>query len=345
MSKKPLEIDPSLDGRGALATYLKYYVGIEGNDEALLQLTEEAGAKDEFWGDKKPPKALIFCSSSTRKAMMLASLIEFLSNAQYKGVDDFSDLFPQTREVPLYKWFAQYVTNGDGSLAMGEPIYLGTIYGVQIWVQPTSGETKKNEMPAVEAMNKATNGLKHFLEHAPEALKRVAAVCLSGDTAEHVKKPNGEEVTLGKPINMEGFPDKNEDDYAERVAQFCQAFIQENYAPHAIISHLAGLAAVPAMTGVLAGDHASSIVEKLTYEIYNAPDLAVINIDVQAGGGAVTQQYVTNEYEPYRSLSPYDKMRLVCYIMGAQLYQTLDWLRTELLPLDETNKKQMPVRI
>lgn len=162
---------------------------------------------EAFWGARKPD-TLVIATSSVRKTAMVELLRLFEQNREIPSQFSVAEV-PFTVDEEHLKIFQQEifaVRNGDGELTA--PLFLGELDGVEVWVQPSDGETDSNEA-AQEAVNKARAVLPLLETQQRYAGKKiwVVATDIVGSSSlwdHHVLAHDPEArvpFPLGKPVN------------------------------------------------------------------------------------------------------------------------------------------------
>lgn len=284
---------------------------------------------NEFWSGE-PPEEVIIATGSVRKALMMVAQMNDFSFKVYDKDGNFLEI---TGPLELQRYFNDNIYNGNGSLL--EKTFLGYLYGVEFYAQPSKGETSSNEDPYQEAVNKVEDLYKFYQG------RRV--LIISTDT---VDKPSASEFPLGKPENDYGYPKKeefthetgyDEELYLEAVKKYLEAYKMIFYANSEQIIHTNGVAVLNALNGEIVR------ISKRLIELHIDIDLdlledAVIYPDM--GGGGVTQQLL--EWDNREAVSGYFdkdlydilpeendvamKMALMCQISGAP-YAIIEVLR------------------
>lgn len=304
-----------------LQEVLQHYVGVLSPIE-LQQM-------GEWWGTKQVPEIIVFCTNSTRKAIMFALLAKMAMDVEAGIEINVEDYFPHTEEEPLNAWLTTNVANGDGALKIGQPLFIGHFFGVQMWIQPTKGESEKNDQPSIEATSKAMHGREEWLRYASEELKGKKTVLVGVDTVEHVTLPDGGRKIHGKPIKDQRYPhqefEESAKDFAARIDAFHKQYIEEGYPVGAEVEHLVAVAFYALAAQTIQGDR---VVQELLPTRYTvSPNMFdAAKIDPYAGGAGLTQQVV----ELFSEMSETQRIAMFCQIMGAPLVPILEMIRNAL---------------
>lgn len=315
------ELPKALHAEEILQEVLKHYVGV-------LSPTELARV-DEWWGTKQAPEAIIFCTNSTRKIIMFALLAKMMMDLSRGIKIKVEDYFPHTADKPHNIWLAENVANGDGALKIGTPTLFAVIHGVQLWVQPTTGESEKNDQPFIEAAAKAIHGRTELLKHLPHELEGKRLVLVSADTVEHVTLPNGERKSHGKPVKEQQYPhqypSESPIEYANRIEEFNTRYIQEGYPVGAEVEHIVAVAFFGLVSQTLQSDKMNFGVLQTRYTVVPGM-LDKVKIDPYAGGAGITQQIE----EIFKGMNDVERIALLCQIMGAPLMPILEMIKSAL---------------
>ncbi|MBP7700735.1 hypothetical protein KA111_01575 [Candidatus Woesebacteria bacterium] len=301
------------------------YIDIPDREEK-----QEITAKDiEFWSGE-PPEEVIIATGSVRKALMMVAQMNDFSFKVYDKAGNFLEI---TGPLELQRYFNDNIYNGNGSLK--EKTFLGYLYGLEFYAEPSNGETSSNEDPYQEAVNK--------VEDLYEIYKGRKVLIVSTDT---VDKPSSSKFPLGKPENDFGFPQKeefnhesgyDEELYLEAVKKYLEAYKMIFYASSEQIIHTNGVAVLNALNGEIVK------ISKRLIELHidiDLDSLEEVQIYPDMGGGGVTQQLVewddpeavSSYFDPdlYDILPEEDdvamRMALMCQISGAP-YAIIEVLR------------------
>lgn len=281
---------------------------------------------EQWWGTKQAPEVIVLCSNSTRKAIMFALLAKMYTDIQAGTFTCIEDYFPHNTEEPFNRWFGGNVANGDGSLKNGEPHYIGSFFGVQLWVQPTRGEGSKNEQPMIEAAVKAAHGRTEWEKHVPEALKGKRTVFVGADTVEHVTLPNGKKVSHGKPSKHPEYPHMGmgEDpvEFAQNVNTFHEKYIKDGYPIGAEVEHVVAVAFFAHTAGTLTTEKIESGILPTRYTVEEGMLKGAV-IDPDAGGAGLTQQLEII----FQGMDAKQRIAMLCQIMGAPLMPILEMIK------------------
>ncbi len=251
-----------------------------GLDDVVLN-REEA----EYWSDAAPP-AIVFASSSLRKAILLAFALSGFNRQAIRTVPFLEQMpfDPTETETPMefQVLLEKTVRNGDGELEV--PIFVGVFQGVPVYMVPQTGETDKNDDPLDQSKKK--------VENVRGQLAGKNVIVFGSDTTGLI---NG--VHLGKPRNyggdeIEGFPQGFQSvDPSDpgQVEAFKLAYLKTFYALDTPIVHNNGLYASRGDIEVVTATR----VTRLELVIRNVQDrLAELEVLLESGGGGLFQQFM-----------------------------------------------------
>lgn len=239
---------------------------------------------ETFWGARKP-EMLVIATSSVRKTAMFELLRLFEQNKEVPSAFTVAGVSFTVDEEHLKKFQDEIfaVRNGDGELTA--PLFLGELDGVEVWIQPSDGETDSNQA-AQEAVNKARAVLP-LLETQQQYLGKkiwVIATDIVGSSSlwdSRVLAHNPEArvpFPLGKPVNGArrgefdaDFTFTNPSDPA-----FKNEYVRNILAPGTELLHQSGV--------VLIDEHGEEHVRQLDLPHLVIPmDISGLSVNLEAG--------------------------------------------------------------
>ena len=305
-------------------------------DQAKINVPEQLSADDiDFWisqgfSSENIPSKIILATASTRKLIMAYCLLNgfIFPNQVEQLVDQYGN-----GPLGLQKLFSDKVHNGDGSYKEGE-ILVGIFHGLPVYGRSTDGET-----PGNNALEEARNKANHAYETVYKGQK---VIVIAGDAVDKVDL-SGNEVFLGKPMNMKNFPIRSdfevESEYQTSVEQFMKSYLQILFQQFQEIQHISALVAVNGLTGEI-----KELETFLSTTIPSVGELQNVTLDVGAGGGAGFQQFF--DFEQYGYLSDEDKIKWIwivyCTIAGMPVFSMLG-LATEFGKKVQVRKRELSV--
>lgn len=252
-------------------------------NEVGLDATVFTKAEYEHWSEN-PPSAIVFASSSLRKAILLAvALSEFNTSAiQTVPFLEHMPFDPSKARTPLefQQQLEYHVPNGDGELK--EAIFVGVFQGVPVYMVPQEGETDRNDAPLHQSENK--------VEDVRKRLQDKDVLIFGSDSTGLI---NG--VHLGKPRNhidaIDGFPAGFQSvDQSDplQVEAFKRAYLKNFYSSDTSLVHNNALFASRGENQ----DFTATRETRLELVIRNVQErLAELQVFLESAGGGMFQQF------------------------------------------------------
>lgn len=250
--------------------------------------------EDQKYWKENNPKAIVFASSSIRKAILLAFALSGYDRDAIKKVPFLEKLpfDPTLARTPLelQQLIEQHIPNGNGELqnVVGEQptsIYVGEYRGVPVYMVSQEGETDKNNDPRQQSSDKISD-VQRTLGEKPVLIFGSDSTGLIG--GEHLGKPRQYPKEVGR--FKRGAQDVVFTDPSD-VAEYCAAYLEKFYFQDTETVHNNALVAVRPV----AAEQQNVVVREtsLTRQIKGVQArLDQLQIYLDAGGGGLFQQFV-----------------------------------------------------
>ncbi len=318
-------------------------IGVGSSEKAQLSDVDLAWWKKQ--GYENPPEKIYFATGSERKRAAIALQLYLLNHAEsdvagaVAGVDD--QLSAQEQPLPfnnlqdteqIFQAFKAAFHNGNESTSDTE--YLGTLHGVEVWGMSQNGREKPGDGVVVSAVNKAQQLADQISDRQDEIQGRSPALIIGADS-ESMNLGMNFFKNMGKAIGTFETPEAIRDAVTKYVMKDLQDILETcNLTAVAVSLNVAESpilavrwAALVQRLDTLIND--SKISELIEYGITNSI------FDPNAAGWALFQVLWWHRKQEYRVVAPgaealrgevvessenFEKIKLLCEVMGAPLY-------------------------
>lgn len=279
----------------------------------------------EFWRHK-PPKAVVFCSSSLRKAILLAFALADYDLEKIQHLPFMANLpFDPTKvttQLEFQRLIEKHIPNGDGEVT--EPLFVGYLRGVPTYMVPQNGETNHNDKPLVQSANKVFD-----VQVRLESIGIQNVLYFGSDSTGLIN-----EVHLGKPkyyIGKVGRFERGSLDVdwnnADEVEEYKRAYIQQFYSEDTPIQHRNGLVAE------WKGSSQQNEQDNSTQE--------TLSDELSAGYFIAKASFTTLDVVVTDVLSKLDELELYLFAAGGGLFQQfIKWKNDILEQVEDALMKQ-----